>query len=52
MSYRASRDHEELRARAEAQLERLELPADVDLEDIVRQRRVGDRQADRHRAGR
>lgn len=37
MSYRASRDDEELRARAEAQLDRLELPADVDLEDVVRQ---------------
>lgn len=36
MSYRASRDHEELRARAEEQLERLDLPADVELEDIVR----------------
>jgi len=36
MSNRASRDHEELRARAEAQLERLALPADVDLEGIVR----------------
>lgn len=36
MSYRASRDHEELRARAEAQLTRLDLPADVELEDIVR----------------
>lgn len=37
MSHRASRDHEELRARAEAQLERLDLPGDVELEDIVRQ---------------
>ena len=36
MSYRASRDHEELRARADAQLERLDLPADVELDDIVR----------------
>lgn len=36
MSYRASRDHLELRARAEAQLERLDLPADVELEDILR----------------
>lgn len=36
MSYRASRDHLELRARAEAQLERLDLPADVELQDIVR----------------
>lgn len=36
MSYRASRDHEELRARADTQLERLDLPADVELEDIVR----------------
>lgn len=37
MSYRASRDHEELRAREEAQLERLDLPGDIELEDIVRQ---------------
>lgn len=37
MGYRASRDNEELRARAEAQLERLDLPGDVELEDIVRQ---------------
>ena len=37
MSYRASRDHDELRARVEAQLERLDLPDDVELEDIVRQ---------------
>ena len=36
MSYRASRDHGELRARAQQQLERLELPSDVDLGDIVR----------------
>ena len=36
MSYRASRDHLDSRARAEAQLERLDLPADVELEDIVR----------------
>ncbi|SDH21661.1 hypothetical protein [Microbacterium pygmaeum] len=36
MSHRASRDHTELRARAETQLERLALPADVELEDIVR----------------
>lgn len=36
MNYRASRDHDELRARAESQLERLDLPADVELEDIVR----------------
>ena len=37
MIYRASRNQEELRSRAEAQLERLDLPSDVELADIVRQ---------------
>jgi hypothetical protein len=35
MIYRASRDQEELRSRAEAQLERLNLPVDVELVHIV-----------------
>lgn len=37
MIYRASRNQDELRSRAEAQLERLDLPLDVELADIVRQ---------------
>ena len=37
MIYSASRNQEELRSRAEAQLERLNLPSDVELADIVRQ---------------
>jgi hypothetical protein len=37
MSYSASQNQEELRSRAEAQLERLNLPAVVELSDIVRQ---------------
>ncbi|GAA1969138.1 hypothetical protein [Microbacterium deminutum] len=37
MNYRASQNHDELRHRAEAELERLNLPADVELSDIVRQ---------------
>lgn len=36
MDYRASRDQAELRARAEAQLDRLRLPPDPELQDIVR----------------
>lgn len=35
MTYTASRNQHELRSRAEAQLERLALPSDVELEDIV-----------------
>lgn len=35
MTYTASRNEQELRNRAEAHLERLELPPDVDLADIV-----------------
>jgi hypothetical protein len=35
MIYRASRDQEELRSRADEQLERLNLPLDVELADIV-----------------
>ena len=37
MIYSASRNQDELRSRAEAQLERLNLPSDVELADIVRQ---------------
>jgi len=37
MNYTASRNQEELRSRAATQLERLDLPADVELADIVRQ---------------
>lgn len=37
MSYSASRNQEELRSRAEAEVKRLNLPSDVELADIVRQ---------------
>ena len=35
MTYTASRNQQELRSRAEAQLARLELPADIEVADIV-----------------
>jgi hypothetical protein len=43
MVYRASRNQDELRSRAEAQLERLNLPENVELPDIVRQVAVATR---------